>query len=278
MTPAHMGDTYIHGSSDDEQRRLALMNQLINRACLAELRLADERAVLDVGCGTGQFTRLIARSLPPGARVIGVEKDPRQLHAARALAAARGETGRVSFEFGEAGDLATAPVRQDCFDLVHCRFLLEHLQEPQAAVNDMVRTLKIGGRIVLADDDHATLRFWPEPEGLAAAWRAYYERYTDHGNDPFVGRRLVELLHAGGASPLRNATVFYGACAGQKHFEAVVANLLEVLRGARDDVVASGRMSANDYDAAIRSGCAFSARPDAAIWYGICLAEGQRRA
>lgn len=273
-----MDDIYIHGSEDEEQDRLALMNEIINVACLEQLRLGDERSVLDVGCGTGQFTRAVARTLSSGATITGVDNDPRQLSTAQALAQADGEAGLVEFEFGVAGQLAHAPARRDCFDLVHCRFLLEHLRDPDAAVGDMVRTLRPGGRIVVADDDHALMRIWPEPAGLAQAWQAYYQTYHDHGHDPFIGRRLVQLLQANGARPVRNTTVFYGACAGQRHFDAVVVNLLEVLRGATEAVVASGRMNAADYAEAIRQGSVFAQRADAAIWYGICWAEGTRPA
>ena len=56
-------------------------------------------------------------------------------------------------------------------------------------------------RIILADDDHDVLRLWPEPPGLTDVWRAYQRSYDRHGNDPIVGRRLVQLLHQAGAQP-----------------------------------------------------------------------------
>lgn len=275
-TAVLMNDQYIHGTDDDEQQRLALMNEIINPACLAELALDAESAVLDVGCGTGQFTRLVARNLGPGAVVVGVENDSRQLKTARALAELEQESHLVRFEFGEAGKLAQAPPGRDKYDLVHCRFLLEHLRDPGAAVADMIRSLRIGGRVVLADDDHAGLRLWPEPPGLAAAWKAYFNSYLDHGNDPLIGRRLVQLLHDSGARPVRNTQLFFGSCAGHRNFDAVIVNLLEVMRGAKDSVVAGGRMTAADYDAGIHEGYAFAQRADAAIWYAICWAEGVR--
>ena len=51
---------YIHGTVAEEQERLSLMNDLINRACLRELDLPTGVRVLDVGSGLGQFARTAA--------------------------------------------------------------------------------------------------------------------------------------------------------------------------------------------------------------------------
>ena len=39
------------------------------------------------------------------------------------------------------------------------------MRDPLAVVRQMVRAVKPGGRVVLADDDHDLLRLWPEPPG-----------------------------------------------------------------------------------------------------------------
>lgn len=64
----------------------------------------------------------------------------------------------------------------------------------------MVRAARPGGRIILEDDDHAVLRLWPEPAGFSSLWQAYIEEYKKLGYDPYMGRRLVELLHQEGAN------------------------------------------------------------------------------
>jgi ubiquinone/menaquinone biosynthesis C-methylase UbiE len=75
--------SYIHGTSPDEQRRLALMNDLINRGSLRELALEAGVRVLDLGAGTGQLARAMARAAGPSGRVVGVEFSREQLTSAR---------------------------------------------------------------------------------------------------------------------------------------------------------------------------------------------------
>jgi SAM-dependent methyltransferase len=70
---------YIHGTNPDEQRRLALLNDLMNGRSLAEITLQGSERILDVGSGLGQFTRALARKSGAGAFVLGVERSPEQL-------------------------------------------------------------------------------------------------------------------------------------------------------------------------------------------------------
>jgi ubiquinone/menaquinone biosynthesis C-methylase UbiE len=98
-------ESYIHGSAPAEQRRLSRLNDILNAASLRELGLKGGEAILDVGCGIGQFTRAMARAAGPSARVIGVERDGGQLEEARRQASAAGESDLVELRPGDALDL-----------------------------------------------------------------------------------------------------------------------------------------------------------------------------
>lgn len=100
--------------------------------------------------------------------------------------------------------------------------------------------------------------------------------YPRAGNDPDMGRKLVQLLAEAGAKPSRNTWIFFGGCAGDPDFPDYVANLIGVLEGARTAMVASGDVRGEDLDAALAEIRAFGARSDAAIWYGRSWAEGRR--
>ncbi|HEV7572509.1 MAG TPA: methyltransferase domain-containing protein [Thermoanaerobaculia bacterium] len=264
--------TYIHGTDDDEQRRLSLMNDvLLNAAMLREMNLRGDERILDLGSGLGQFTRMMARAVPNG-HVVGIENSDEQLNAAKRLAANDGETSLADLRSGEALNLDLGN-EWGTFDVAHTRFLLEHISDPLRAVKSMVRAVKPGGRIVLADDDHGVMRLWPEPPGWMSLWDAYMRAYERIGNDPHVGRRLVQLLHEAGAQPLRNTWVFFGGCAGMETFPILAANMAGVVRTARDTIIANGLFEAA-FDRVMDDYRVWSQRPDAALWFSVAWAEG----
>jgi ubiquinone/menaquinone biosynthesis C-methylase UbiE len=264
---------YIHGTDDDEQRRLSLMNDvLLNSAMLREMNLRGDERILDLGSGLGQFTRMMARSVPNG-EVIGIEHSDEQLSAAKRLAANDGETSLADFRSGDALDLDLGS-DWGTFDVAHTRFLLEHVPEPLRVVKSMVNAVKPGGRIVLADDDHGVLRLWPEPSGWMDLWNAYMRAYERIGNDPHVGRRLVQLLHEAGAQPVRNTWVFFGGCAGMETFPILAANMAGVVRTARDTIVAERLFDAGEFDRVMAEYAIWSQRSDAALWFSVAWAEG----
>ena len=263
--------SYLHGTAPEEQARLSTLNRLMNDAALRELALRGGERIADFGSGLGQLTRAMARAA--GTRVLGIERSAEQLAEAVRQARAAGEEQLVELRRGE----AEAGVRREeegSFDIAHARFVLEHVRDPLAVVRAMVRAVKPGGRIVLQDDDHDVLRLWPEPLGVRLLWRAYMRTYDRLGNDPFVGRRLVELLHAAGARPVRATWIFFGACAGEAAFPTFVDNMAAILEGAREAMIGGGLLGAAELDAALQELRGFRERPDAAFWYAICWAEG----
>jgi hypothetical protein len=100
--------------------------------------------------------------------------------------------------------------------------------------------------------------------------------YDRHGNDPYVGRRLVALLHQAGARPFAKKWIDFGSCAGEDTFDTVVTNAINILLGARDMILAESLLDADSFDRAIDALRQWGQRPDAVFWYAISWAEGVR--
>jgi ubiquinone/menaquinone biosynthesis C-methylase UbiE len=119
----------------------------------AYLRLLDigpgER-VLDVGCGSGVVTREIARRVGSEGRAVGVDPSPGLLAVARELARDVGLGDRVEFREGTAHRL---PFPDGTFDALVCVTVLAHVPAGEAAIPELVRVVRPGGRIGVFDLD-----------------------------------------------------------------------------------------------------------------------------
>jgi SAM-dependent methyltransferase len=116
-------------------------------------QLAGVRDVLDVGSGIGHWGQLLASVLGFGVRVTGIEREPRWVEVASARARARGLGERFSYVQGDATRL---PFADDTFDLTTCQTLLIHMRDPSAALAEMLRVTKPGGRMMVAEPNNLT--------------------------------------------------------------------------------------------------------------------------
>lgn len=115
--------------------------------------------VLDVGCGTGNAALAAAAH---GARVTGVDPAPRLVEVARGRAAEAGVD--LAFDVGEA---AALPYAVGAFDAVLSVFGVIFAPDARAAIADLVRVTRPGGRIVVTS--------WRPTGGIADAGRIVRE-------------------------------------------------------------------------------------------------------
>ncbi|MGP3984210.1 class I SAM-dependent methyltransferase [Streptomyces sp. KR80] len=125
-----------HGLRADRTR--AAWESLI-RECLPDAPVD----VLDVGCGTGSLSLLLAEA---GHRVTGVDLSAEMIEKARAKFAAADLESRFLV-----GDASVPPTGDETFDVVLCRHLVWTLPDPVAALGEWVARLPPGGRLVLIE-------------------------------------------------------------------------------------------------------------------------------
>lgn len=102
--------------------------------------------ILDVGCGAGY----IAVPLAERFKVHGLDFSKGMLN----LAAKRARESNLKINFTHA-DSHSLPFDDDFFDAAYCRFALWPLKNPEKALNEMVRVVKPGGRVVIIEVDRA---------------------------------------------------------------------------------------------------------------------------
>lgn len=99
-------------------------------------------SALDVACGTGAVTRVLAGRVGPSGRVVGVDLNPAMLAVAQSL-------GLRQVELREA-DASELPFDDAEFDVAVCQQGLQFVPEPQTAVREIARVLRPGARLGLA--------------------------------------------------------------------------------------------------------------------------------
>lgn len=100
--------------------------------------------ILDVACGTGVVAFQLAKA---AKEVVGLDLTGEMLQKARKERHDRGVVN-VHFELGEAEAL---PFKDNQFDASVCRMSIHHFDDPQQALDEMVRVTRPHGRIVIAD-------------------------------------------------------------------------------------------------------------------------------
>lgn len=148
-------------NTDAEAQRLRILDQFTRQArpftemaahseessmrlVLEASGVGAEDTVLDVACGPGLTSCAFAAM---AESVTGIDLTPAMIEQAELQASHRG-LANVAFKVGDIGAL---PFPDDSFSIVFTRYSFHHLLDPAAALAEMARVCKRGGRVVVVD-------------------------------------------------------------------------------------------------------------------------------
>ena len=179
--------TYTHGHQEPVLRSHRWRTAENSCAYLLPHLRAD-MTLLDVGCGPGSITADLADRV---GRVVGVDRSP------EAVAAARADHPGIDFRVADLHDL------DEHFDVVHAHQVLQHLQDPVAA---LARLASLARLVAVRDSDYPGFLWHPADERLDR-WRETYLAVTRrNGANADAGRRLPAWAHEAGLTDITFST------------------------------------------------------------------------
>ncbi|SFL39754.1 Methyltransferase domain-containing protein [Gracilibacillus orientalis] len=180
---------------------------------LAEL-LEPGMTVLDVGCGTGAITSGIAEAVGANGKVVGIDNNPTLLDTARK------RYPNIIFEIA---DIYNLPFENQ-FDIVTTSLVLQWLDQPQQALNNLVKSVKPGGKVVVLDYNHEKLKWYPEvPESMKYFYDAFLRWRRDADMDNAIADHLREMFEKSRLNQIQVTSQHEEVNHGQESFETAVS-------------------------------------------------------
>jgi 2-polyprenyl-3-methyl-5-hydroxy-6-metoxy-1,4-benzoquinol methylase len=184
-------NTYIIRGGDYGQERLHILSTALESTTkyfLLSAGLEKGMKVLDIGCGNGSVSLLMAGIVGESGQVTGIDMDEKIIEYARA-----NSNNLTNLEF-LAMNINSGTNLDNDYDFIYMRFILSHLKNPLDLIEFAKSHLKDGGIIAVEDVDFTGHFCYPESE----AFDKYVEWYTktaiSKSVDAYIGKKLVNLF------------------------------------------------------------------------------------
>jgi SAM-dependent methyltransferase len=225
---------YPLGRTELEERRLikqAADHEPRTRVLLDRIGVHPGWRVVDIGCGPLGILPVLSELVGPTGRVVGLEREGQFADAARAQIAQRGLHNVAIVE----GDALATRLERGSFDLVHERLVAINVSARGTLLAEMLSLLRPGGIAVLQDVDNVSWLCEPAHPSWDVLLNAFHAIFRAHGGDPFVGRRLPQLLREAGAEGVQVAAHLDFAMPGDSRR----AHLVSLVDSVREKIIAA---------------------------------------
>lgn len=120
--------------------------------------LKGNEKIIDIGCGSGTFSRALAKKYPK-AQITGVDISEHAINFARRKNAKEANIGNLDFI---SASISAIPVKNGSFDVAIVSHLIEHVENPENDLKEVNRILKRNGVLILTTPNYFSL--WPLAE------------------------------------------------------------------------------------------------------------------
>jgi SAM-dependent methyltransferase len=214
-------------SGREARTRFAALSTIYDRGTirhLEDLGISSGWHCLEIGGGSGTIAKWLADRVGSAGHVLATDLDTRFLEPLK------GPNLEVCRH-----NIATDPLPEAAFDLIHTRLVLMHVIERDAALAQMISSLKPGGWLLMEEYDSCSML--PHPvahpaETISATHLAMQRLLEDNGVNRRYGRLLAGLLRARGLSSVgaeAQSFLWQGGSAGTALMRANLEQLRETM-------------------------------------------------
>jgi len=263
---------YVHGYTDKENARLIDQATTLERILHSDTVYPPGSRVLEVGCGVGAQTVILARNSPQ-ARFTSIDISDESLRIARGRVVSEG-LANVSFQ---RGDVYALPFGKESFDHVFVCFLLEHLRKPTEALHHLRRVLKRRGSLTVIEGDHGSAYFHPNSSHARSVIQCLIEIQERMGGNALVGRQLFPLLTNAEYRDVHVSlrTVYVDSSKPNLVQGFTKDTFIAMVEGVREQALRSGLVRESGWDQGIRD-LYRTTNPDGTFIYSFFLGRGAK--
>jgi 2-polyprenyl-3-methyl-5-hydroxy-6-metoxy-1,4-benzoquinol methylase len=196
---------YIISGGMEGKKRLNVLSEVLHDSTKFLLEMDGPligKSFLDMGCGGGNVTLMVAKMVGEKGHVTGVDFDKEIISLAQQDAKEKGMDA-ISFQAKSAYDIT---FNQE-FDIVYARFLLSHLQYPMEVIQRMLNSLKPGGKIIIEDVQFSGHFCYPKCEAFTSYLQYYTIAARNNHQNPEIGLELFSLMGSVGVNQISFDTI-----------------------------------------------------------------------
>lgn len=174
-------------------RQQAQAVRALEAGILRSAGIRPDHDVLELGCGPGFVSDLLAELVPDGS-LHAVEPSPVLLAQVEGNVRKKPAGGLYPHKaFGDA-----LPLAAGCIDFSYARFVLQHVPRPETVVAEIHRVTRPGGRFCAVDSDDGLVILHPAQPTVDHVLKTAQAIQTEKGGDRFIGRKLQQMMAGAG--------------------------------------------------------------------------------
>ena len=264
---------YVHGYSTVENQRLQDQAQTLAELLHNDSLYEPGSIVLEAGCGVGCQTLTIAKQ-NPHCHFVSVDISEQSVAKAKERIK---DSGLKNVNVMH-GDIFNLPFEAKKFDHILLCFVLEHLPEPDKALEKLMVVLRPGGTITAIEGDHGSTFFHPHSEDAQRAISCLVELQSKAGGNANIGRELHPLFSGSGLGNIKvSPRMVYVDPSKPELVEGFTKKTFTAMvEGVREDAINSGIITADEFDRGIAD-LYKTAEQDGVFCYTFFKARGSKR-